>query len=447
MMSMQEAEDLVYRSFLKAQPHIPNSDTARDITLTRRLLDAVGSPDKGVPTILVTGSKGKGSTSRFISSLLSHHGYKVGLFTSPHLVSFTERIRVDGVAIPEGDFIRLMTDIRPSLLALSNRLPQSTYLGPIGINLTIAMLYFKEQKTDIVVIECGRGGRFDDTNVLANTWAVITPIMTEHMTQLGPTLKDVAWHKLGIVKPMTQHVIIGKQEGIGLKESMKELMVTKTLIGKQTYAFDTVFHADAIHMTMSGTYFDVRTQLGEYPHLHLSLLGNFQAENAAVAIQTVETIMGRKLDAQAVKACFKYVQWPGRCEVVGTQPTMILDGAIHRDSACYLRDIVHMLHPASIITLVMVSKDKDYFGVMAVCADFSDTIIVTAPEHSHKHFPKDALESARCYHAMSQEIFPLHRALAYAKTQDTELILIVGTQTAIGEAKALLGHSLENIGF
>jgi len=439
---MQEAEDLVYRSFLKAQPYIPKSDAARDITLTRRLLDAVGSPDKGMPTILVTGSKGKGSTSRLISSLLSHYGYKVGLFTSPHLISFTERIRVDGVAIPEGDFIRLMTHIRPLIFTLSDRLSQSTYLGPIGINLTIAMLYFQEQKTDIVVIECGRGGRFDDTNVLANTWAVITPIMTEHITQLGPTLKDVTWHKLGIVKPMTQHVIIGKQEGL----SLKELMSTKELVGKQLHAFGTAFHTDVVHLTMKGTHFDVYTQLAEYPQLRLSLLGNFQAENAAVAIQTVETIIGEKLAIQVVKACFRHVRWPGRCEIVSTQPTIILDGAIHRDSAYYLQDIVNMLHPTSVTTLVMVSKDKDYSGVISACADFSDAIIMTAPEHSHKYFPKDALDIVSKYRVKSQGIFPLRRALSYAKACDPELILIVGTQTAIGEVQALLGNSLENIG-
>ncbi|WP_188694381.1 bifunctional folylpolyglutamate synthase/dihydrofolate synthase [Pullulanibacillus camelliae] len=441
MMSMHEAEALVYRSFLKAEPYIPQADDAvtRDIALTRRLLDAIGSPDEGMPTVLVTGSKGKGSTSRLISSLLSHHGYRVGLFTSPHLVSFTERIRVEGRAIPEIDFVRLMTQIRPFILEISDQLPKSKYLGPIGINLAIAMLYFKEQKTDIVVIECGRGGRFDDTNVLANSWAVITPIMTEHKAQLGPTLKHIAWHKLGIVKAMTQQVIIGRQKGLNLGEM-------KAWEDKQVHAFNIAFSAQNIRMTAEGTRFDVHTKLKPYPHLRLPLLGDFQADNAAVAIQTVEAITGGKLDDYRVKACFRSVQWPGRCEIVCRQPTIILDGAIHRESAEYLKRIVHALHPASVMTLIAVSEDKDYPGVIAVCASFSTALIVTAPEHSHKQFPKTALAVAKRYHATSQEILPLQRALSYAKAEAPELILIVGTQTAVGEAKLLLGHSLRNIG-
>lgn len=157
--SQSQVEDMIYSSYLRAINNITQTldEEVRKPELTRVLLDAVGSPDRNQKYILVTGSKGKGSTSRFISSLLSHLGYKVGLFTSPHLVDFNERIRVNGQAIATEDFVRLGNVIRGGFHQIEEQLAADEYQGPVGVALAIAALYFKEKGTDINVIECGRG--------------------------------------------------------------------------------------------------------------------------------------------------------------------------------------------------------------------------------------------------------------------------------------------------
>ncbi|GGH78223.1 dihydrofolate synthase/folylpolyglutamate synthase [Pullulanibacillus pueri] len=440
--TIKEAEDLVYQSFLNAQPFILEADDAltRDISLARQLLDAVGSPDKGLRTILVTGSKGKGSTARLIAALLSHMGWKVGLFTSPHLVHFTERIRVDGQAISEEDFIRLMGKAAQPIEEISNSLSREHYLGPIGITLTIACLYFKEQKTDIQVIECGRGGRYDETNVLENEWAVITPISLEHVKQLGPTLREITDHKLGIVKSITRAAFIGRQ-----KENVQH-QIEARLHRRPVFYYERAFAPSNVKMMFSGTSFDVKTERMTYKDLLVPLLGAFQAENAALAIKVCEEITEHPLDVELVREAFRKVQWPGRCEVIATQPPTLLDGAIHRESAMYLSQLIDHLEVSRIVTLIAVSDDKDYEGVIDVCAQFSEQLIITEPEHSHKTFPVEALPLAKRKQQKSVRIIPLREAIKAAKALHPELILIVGTQTAIGEVKKVYGHSLLNIG-
>ena len=435
--TLHDAENLVYASFLQAQPYIPKADDSitRNIHLTRQLLDLAGAPDAGTRNILVTGSKGKGSTARFIASLLSHHGYKVGLFTSPHLVNFTERIRVNGKAIPEDTFIRLMDTLAGSVHQVMAGLPRGKYLGPIGIILTAAYLYFKEQQTDFNVIECGRGGRYDDTNVLDNEWAVLTPMTLEHVPQLGPTLEDIIHHKLGIVKAMTQKVFVGKQK-----------KVLPDLEGKEMFCYQQAFTPRNVQMSRAGLVFDVETNKSSYDKLTLPLLGEFQADNAALAIKVCEEIIGNPLEKGIIDTTFRDIQWPGRCEILAKDPIVLLDGAINRQSARYLTTVIEALDVSKVVTLIAVSEDKDYLGVISVCASFSETLIITEPEHSHKSFPKDALNKAKQYQFKSMEIKPIKEAIATAYDLKPELILIVGTQTAIGEVKKIMGYNLLDIG-
>ena len=143
------------------------------------------------------GSKGKGSTSVMIARLLQAAGHRTGLFTGPHLVDFCERIRLNGQKIPEQDLIRLVQVIKPHVEELSRTMPPDHYLGPVGTVLAVALLWFREQGTDVHVLECGRGALADDVNVIENRWSVLTPVMLEHPNNLGPTLLDIAANKSG----------------------------------------------------------------------------------------------------------------------------------------------------------------------------------------------------------------------------------------------------------
>ncbi|SFA71992.1 Mur ligase middle domain-containing protein [Cohnella sp. OV330] len=507
--NQREAEDLIYRSYLRAAPHlvVAGDEQVRMPQLTRRLLDLLGAPDLGRRFVLVTGSKGKGSTSRLVSSLLSHLGYKVGLFTSPHLVDYRERIRIDGRSIGEADFVRLARRIEPEWAKIERGLGPSEYQGPVGVSLAIAVSWFAEQGTDINVVECGRGGRYDDANVLANEWAIVTAIMEEHVRELGPGIGDIVRHKLGIVKSAGTRLYVGAQradalaaieEELGegdaakkherwtideanederaasgyMRAAIDEANEDERAAGgyERRPAFESVngyedasslservsfagaaFAAEHVAMSARGTTFDVRTRRARYRGLTLPLLGAFQADNAAVAVQACEDIAGAALDPATVAACFAGLQWPGRCEIVSREPLTIVDGAIHRDSAVYLASVVRSLGlgaDARIAAVVGVPKDKDYAGVIETLAAVASRILVTRPDVSHLAFPEDALDVAKRYCPGASESYPLLadalEALRAGPLPDCTLI--VGTQTLIGNAKRLYGQGLEDIG-
>ncbi|MFC0560740.1 bifunctional folylpolyglutamate synthase/dihydrofolate synthase [Halalkalibacter alkalisediminis] len=445
--TVKQAEDLIYQSYVRAIDHIEDvrDEKVKKPELTRRLLDLIGTPDQGQKFILVTGSKGKGSTSRFISSLLSHHGLKVGLFTSPHLVNFNERIRIDGKAISDQDLIRISNQIKESVETIEQNLSYDEYQGPIGIAIAIAARYFKENQTDINVIECGRGGKYDDTNVLNNEWAVITPIMEEHVPNLGPHLSNIVTHKLGIIKEQTKRIYINHQS------EKATALIKERLPNDKRYSFyANDFSVQQIEMTSKGTSFTVKTKRSTYAHLSVPLLGGFQAINAGIAVSVAEDIVKGPLKGRILRECFTQLQWPGRCEVIQTNPPVILDGAINETTANYVKDVVKLIDQTrekKIVTIVGVPANKDYQGVMKVLSEVSDEMIVTQPDRSHLPFPEDALETVLNYHANGVSFPFLAEALDYVKKDvDIDLILIIGTQTFIGNAKRLFGHSLLDIG-
>ncbi|MDG0810800.1 bifunctional folylpolyglutamate synthase/dihydrofolate synthase [Cohnella rhizosphaerae] len=449
--NQREAEDLIYRSYLRAAPHLPSAgdERVRHPQLTRRLLDLLGAPDRGRRFVLVTGSKGKGSTSRLLSSLLSHLGCKVGLFTSPHLVDYRERMRIDGRAIGEADFVRLVRRIEPAWTEIERGLDAAAYQGPVGVSLAIAVNWFAEQGTDINVIECGRGGRYDDANVLANEWAVVTAIMEEHVRELGPGLGDIVRHKLGIAKSADTRLYIGEQRDDTLDAIKMELELKCRT--ERTAIAGEAFIAERVGVSARGTTFDVRTGRALYRGLSLPLLGAFQADNAALAVQACEDIAGAALDPATVAACFAGLQWPGRCEIVSREPLTIVDGAIHRDSAAYLAGVVRSLGlgaGARVAAVVGVPKDKDYAGVIETLAQVAGRILVTRPDVSHLAFPEDALEVAKLYCPEGCAAYPLLADALDALREGPlpDCILIVGTQTLIGNAKRLYGQDLEDIG-
>ncbi len=443
--SMKEAEDLVYHSYIRAIGNIKERDDAkvRRPELTRELFQSLHSPDQGQKYILVTGSKGKGSTTRMISSLLAHLGYKVGMFSSPHLVHFNERIRINGKAISDEDFIRLSNQILEPVQAIEKQLPPDHYLGPIGINLAIAVLYFKENETDINVIECGRGGRFDDANILQNEYAVITPIMEEHLPDLGPKLENIVFHKTGIVKPDTKAVYISEQIGTlsMIKENLKRLPAEKKVFYNQD------FLANHVSLNSNGTSFNIQTSMASYQNLSLPLLGNFQAVNAATAVKVCEDIIDEAIPYETLLQCFQLLQWPGRCEIIDHNPTVILDGAINRQSALYLQDVLHSIGSRKVVSIIGVPADKDYKGVIRVISEFSEKVIITKPDISHKIFPDDAGEYAKSLLSSSCATNLLVDAITLAKEEpDVDTILIAGTQTLIANAKRLWHQSLIDIG-
>ncbi|MBB2479916.1 hypothetical protein H5P36_06900 [Bacillus sp. APMAM] len=441
ILTMQDAENLIYQSYLRAHPHITKTkdEEVRKPYLTRKLLDLLKNPDSGEKYVLVTGSKGKGSTSMMLASLLQYHGLKVGLFTSPHLIRFNERIRLNGKPITSEDFIRLSTKMLPAFSAIEKDLSPTEYQGPVGLALAIAVMYFKEHKTDINIIECGRGGKYDDTNVLYNEWAVLTSVMEEHTRQLGPTIFDIVKHKLGIVKEETKSVIIGRQEPFLIKDIYQQLQG----FSGHLQMYDKDFSANQIKLDKSGTSFSVKTSKANYSKVTLPLLGSFQAFNAATALNACEEILRHPLKEDSIKNCFQQLEWPGRCEIVSQKPTIIVDGAINRESAQYVKEVLQSFGKNKVISIVGVPEDKDYKGVIETVASFSKKIFISKPDISHLTFPTDALSFAKTIHVNVEETEWLADAVNLVKKDSFDILLIIGTQTFISNAKRIFMQKQE----
>ncbi len=440
--TMKEAVPYIYSSLLKAKPfqNEENDALTRAPYLTKELLTALDLLPAKEKVILVTGSKGKGSTSRMMAAILRKLGLKVGLFTSPHLIDYNERIRVNGKAISDEAFLTYLNQHAPVIdrITASIENPQH-YLGPTGILLSVALAHFQQEATDINVIEIGRGGTYDDTNVLENKWAVLSKVMEEHLGFLGQSLEDIVRHKVGIMKECTDYAVIGRQS----EEAMEMI---HSLVVESAAFFGTDYVPSNISTSLSGSTFTLQTMFGRYDDFSLPLLGSFQVENAALAIQACETVVGRGLPDDLLKEALSELRWPGRLEVVAEDPTVVLDGSINRVSAVYLKEILPLVDARKVATIIAVPENKDYEGVIKVCSEFSDILVVTTPDNSHKTFPSDAHAVARKYHTGAMEVGFLSEAVKLVRNCSPTLIFIVGTQSMIGSAKEIWKDSLMDIG-
>ncbi|MFS8580060.1 MAG: bifunctional folylpolyglutamate synthase/dihydrofolate synthase, partial [Novibacillus thermophilus] len=290
--TVQDVEQWVYASYLRAKDRLTDTldEKVRRPQLTRLLLDRLASPDRSDYNVVVAGSKGKGSTSVMLAEILRQHGWRVGLFTSPHLICFTERIRLNGDVISDGDFVRLARRVKEVADPIAERLAEHEYVSPVGLAAVMAALYFHEQGTDVNIWECGRGALFDDVNQVVHQEAVITPILSEHLTQLGPDWQEVVRHKLGVVTSTVRHVYIGKQDPQVEREIRRRTGGWKEL--EIVWAGRDVC-VSGVHTGMRGTAFTVQTERGRYEKLMVPLIGEFQADNAALAVACAENVVQR----------------------------------------------------------------------------------------------------------------------------------------------------------
>lgn len=424
-----EAIDLVYSSYNFAKKRA-NGHITKVQSLARELLDAIGSPDKEKRIVLVTGSKGKGSTASFISSLLHFLGFKTGLFTSPHYFEFNERIQVNGKPIPDKDLIRLANNVSPYVKSIMNRTPPHEYLGPIAINLAIGLLYFAEKDVDYIVLEAGKGGFYDDTNVVSNQWAVITPIMNEHVEELGPSISDIIAHKLGIVKPDTIAFISKQQKGIEV-EIQERLIHHKHLI-----MYGDEFSISVKKSTKNGMTVDFHTKRAVYQNTRVPLLGLYQCENIALAVQVCEEMIEAKIDKSLIGLWLKALKSPGKCEVLSYEPIVIADATINEHSAAYLQEVLKHFSPKFTIAIIGLSSDKDYRGVIDALRPFTTKLIITKPENGYKLFNEQKIYEYASQFLPTKVVASTKAALKLTNTiPEADLFLLVGNHSFIAEAK------------
>ncbi len=372
----------------------------------RCLLESLGNPQDRLKIIHVAGSKGKGSTCALTASVLRAAGYRVGLYTSPHLNNYRERIRVLGESsarrageddifsdmISEGELCAMLEEMKPRIA----RLRQERTLGELSffeLFTALAFYYFHYKQVDWVVLETGMGGRLDATNAAPSKICVITPVSLEHTQYLGDTVAQIAAEKAAIIKDCSQRVILAPQEPAAREVFLgrcAQFSIHPLEAGRD-------IRYEILREEPSGQVIRVTGTKQQYHHLELPLTGRHQAVNAAVVLGIVEVLAGAGcvVSQEAVYAGFREAFWPGRLEIVRKDPFIVLDCAHNQSSARNLAESILRVFPQKDVTLVLgVSEDKDRAGICWELNRIAGRIIATKADHPRAHcFSEDELKS------------------------------------------------------
>ncbi|MBN2831464.1 MAG: bifunctional folylpolyglutamate synthase/dihydrofolate synthase [Candidatus Omnitrophica bacterium] len=398
------------------------------VNRVKGFLRSLGNPQDGIKFIHIAGTKGKGSTCVFIAYILKEAGYKTGLYTSPHLADFRERIRVlpgrdrsefEGI-IPKSSLKRLVYELKPKI----DRYNRNSVFGPLTffeVYTALAIKYFKEQKVDFAVLETGLGGRLDATNAANAVISVITPISYEHTDKLGKTLKEIATEKAGIIKGGEICVISAPQE-----KKAKEVIGTR---------------CRKLNVKLC--------EVNKYQKFRLRLLGKHQLINAAVAKKAVETLKTHaiiNLSCDVIRKGLYKALWPARCEIIKRKPYIILDGAQNAASAKALKETIRENFSAKggsasggkykkLILVLGISQDKDIKGICSQVYALADKIILTRAQSLRGLDSK----TLACYFK-GKEIY-ITDSVAEAKilsmrlAKKHDLVLVTGSLFVTGEFK------------
>ncbi|KXK21589.1 MAG: bifunctional folylpolyglutamate synthase/ dihydrofolate synthase, partial [Chloroflexi bacterium OLB15] len=359
----EQAITYIFRSMRKLRGKLGGPDElTRDVAPTVRLLTRRGLLANNREYAVVTGSKGKGSTTAMTANILRHLGHKIGMISSPHLASWRERIRVNGLAIPEADLCRILSDLAPDIDDIESTLTERQYFSPQGIFLAVALIWFDEQDVNAAVLEVGRGGRFDDIATVPNKLSLFTPIMLEHPHQLGPTVERIAWHKAGIIKPYSY--------AYSVSQATEVLNVLQAEADAQDAEFYWLSAQDT-GVYLGDTAAGLRMSLTRYGEIDLPLHGRYQVQNATLAVQGAGNMHARLPGiahgspeyVERVREGLATVIWPGRVQKLQESPLVFVDGAVHAQSAAALVHSLNNTLADPVIAIVGIPEDKDFEGV------------------------------------------------------------------------------------
>lgn len=400
----------------------------------RRLLSEAGNPQDTFSSIHVAGTNGKGSTSAMIESMVRTGGINTGLFTSPHLVNFTERIKINGKEISAEDVISLADEVRRIAEGVDDFSP--TFFEVVT---AMAFLHFRKVKVDWAIIETGLGGRLDATNVILPEVSVITSIGFDHCEFLGRTLEEIAREKAGIIKNNAPVVSARQEPGV-----MEVIERTAEEKGAVLFRYGLGFSSELI--AESGGIRFLYKDGKASRELKLPLSGEHQRVNASMAIKVVEIISDRypqmKFD---IKKGLEHVRWPGRLEMVKTDPPVLIDGAHNPQAAgtlsVYLKKVLSSQY-RRIIMVLGVMGDKDIDGILAPLLPLASEIIFTSPAYGRAAPPGLLASRAAFMGYPSRTSFSVPDAIntAEALCLPGDLIVVTGSFYTIGEVKEVLGE-------
>jgi len=433
ILTYQEALDYLYSFIDYSQERSGRySADAFELDRVRRLLARLDDPQTRYLSLHIAGTKGKGSVAAMIESALRAAGHRTGLYTSPHLVEFRERIQVGGAAVAPETVVAGVERLRQ----LAPTEPEITTYELIT---ALAFLVFAEQAVEIAVFEVGLGGRLDATNVIQPLVSAICSISFDHTHLLGSTLPEIAGEKGGIIKSGVPVVLAPMAP-----EATKVLRTIAEERQAPIRQVDQWMTYELLGLESSGQRFRLTPQsdqLGEPVDLEIPLLGQHQIENAATAYLTLRTAaeLGVAIPPEAIRRGLAQVVWPGRFQILRDQPALVVDAAHNRDSAARLRQTVNQVFPGCPVHLIFgASEDKDITGMLDELSLLAGRLTLTQAIHPRAAEPTMLKQLAAGRFKPVRTVVPPREAVAraLAEAQPGEVVLVTGSLFVVGETLA-----------
>jgi dihydrofolate synthase / folylpolyglutamate synthase len=454
----QQALDYLY-SFPDSEAKLPRSPAEFNLPQTSALLAAFDEPQRGFPSVVIAGSKGKGSTAALLEAIARAAGLRTGLWTSPHLHSYRERIQVDRMPISQAELITAIESIPARLAGFDRQRYGEPTIFQLGF--AIALRYFADRRVDLAILEVGLGGRYDSANVVTPLLAVITSISYDHMAVLGNTLGKIAWEKAGIMKPGVPAITIPQQQ-----EAMATIAQVAAEVGAPLYVTDDRRRTTDNQSSGENVNVDTKSMVGgrwsvvdPFDRYHgptdTALLGVFQRENARLAAGAALLLsdQGLPIDDAAIAVGLASARWPGRMEIVDGAPPIVLDGAHNGDSAHKLSESLDQLFPGRRRVFVLgVTHGHSVEHIMAELLPTAGALVLTRSRHPRALTDLDAL-AARAEpllrrgdgHAPLVLTGDAPEALERARelAGPNDLICVTGSLFVVAAAREALGIPLE----
>ncbi len=429
-----------------------------DLRRPRALLALLGDPQLRFPSVLVAGTKGKGSTATMVASILRASGRRVGLYSQPHLHTFRERIRVDDRLISPEQLASAVETVAPAVDQLLRTQPDLGVPTSYEVATAAAMLFFARQSPDLVVLEVGLGGRLDATNVVNPLVSAITPISLDHVQLLGDTLPKIAAEKAGIIKD--GGTVVSSEQAEEAVEVIRRiatergarLVVARPEPSGPPNEGETrpqaLREGEPARPRRERTRAILRGPSGRPYKVDLPLLGAHQLSNAATAIAVVEELgnKGFPVNQEAVERGLSQLRWPGRLEIVSHHPLVVVDGAHNGDSAQKLAAALRegFLYRRLILVLG-TSSDKDLPGIIGALAPLASAVVATRSHHARAAAPELLASEARrhCPHAETAPDLPTALARAIALASPSDLVCATGSLYTVADARDHFGLAEE----
>ncbi len=405
----------------------------------QELVIRLGHPEKKYPTIHITGTNGKGSTTACLAAILQEAGFRTGMYTSPHLERYTERMRIDGLEVEEAVFAHAIEQTA----AAAREMERDGLEHPTQFEVLTAAAFvmFAAMKVDYAVIEVGLGGSLDSTNVIESRVAVITNVTLEHEDRCGSTIREIAEHKAGIIKKNSRVLTAAQGEALEvIRRRAADCGAVVQVLGEE-------WQAQMQSVSLTGIAWMLQQPNGSSWPLQARLVGEHQVYNASLAVMAALTVRETAVNQEAVARGLAKACWPGRFEVLRTQPPLVVDGAHNPAGAAVLRRTLDQVFPGrEVLFLLGILKDKDIEGITGLLVREQDRVIAVRPLSERaaeagdlaSHFPPHQVEAVPDWEE------GVNRLLELAEQEPRKVACVAGSLYLLGAVRPLLLQKLQN---